>query len=171
MHAGRYRHKSMNSHSNRAGSGSQRPEFLQVTVAAPTSENPGSHWKVMTEPSVKLVFWDVVLRNIPLSGGPAGRTHETICKEYDYETEYTRWRNAHEQWRYLLGSFLQTISPGFLSHSPVARQVAVIIPSGNSPSLHWKVTCVPGIAGTELSLIVLFCGEDSWTVQFIGAVR
>ncbi len=43
-------------HSNRAGSGSQRPELLQVAVFAPTSENPGSHWKVMTEPSIGLVF-------------------------------------------------------------------------------------------------------------------
>ncbi len=43
-------------HSNRAGSGSQRPELLQVvTVAAPTSENPGSHRKVMIEPSIGLV--------------------------------------------------------------------------------------------------------------------
>ena len=30
-------------HFNRAGSGSQRPELLQDAVAAPTSENPGSH--------------------------------------------------------------------------------------------------------------------------------
>ncbi len=40
-------------------SGSQRPELLQVAVTAPTaptSENPGSHWKVMTEPSIWLVF-------------------------------------------------------------------------------------------------------------------
>ncbi len=29
--------------SNRAGSGYQRPELLQVAVAAPTGENPGSH--------------------------------------------------------------------------------------------------------------------------------
>ena len=43
-------------HSNRAGSGTQRPELLQVTVASPTSENPGSHWKVVTEPSNRLVF-------------------------------------------------------------------------------------------------------------------
>ncbi len=45
-------------HSNRAGSGSQRPELLQVTITAPapTGENPGSHWKVITEPSVGLVF-------------------------------------------------------------------------------------------------------------------
>ncbi len=62
---------------------------------------------------------------------------------------------------------LQTISPVFLSHSPVARQVAVIMPSGNSLSSHWKVTCVPGIAGTECSLIVPFHGGDSETMQFI----
>ncbi len=43
-------------HLNRVGSESQRPELLQVTVASPTSENPGSHWKVMTEPSARLVF-------------------------------------------------------------------------------------------------------------------
>ncbi len=50
---------------------------------------------------------------------------------------------------YLLGSILHTISSGFLSHSPVTRQVAVNIPPGNSSCLQWKVTCVPGIAGTE----------------------
>ncbi len=60
------------------------------------------------------------------------------------------------------------ISPGLLSHSPVARQVTVIFPSGNSPLSHWKVTCVPGIAGTEGSLMVPFCGEGSGAVQFIG---
>ncbi len=71
---------------------------------------------------------------------------------------------------HLLDSFLQMISPGFLSHSPVAKQMAVIIPSGKSSSSHWKVTCVPGIAGTEWSLMVPFHGGDSGTVQFIGAV-
>ena len=65
-------------HSNRAGSGSQRPELLQVvTVAAPTSEeNPGSHRKVIIEPSITLVFRELVLSNVPLSGG-AGRTQKT----------------------------------------------------------------------------------------------
>ena len=68
-------------------------------------------------------------------------------------------------------SFLQTISPGLLFHFPVARQVVVIIPSGKSSSSHWKVTWVPGIAGTKWLLIVPFCGGDSGAVQFIGAVR
>ncbi len=69
---------------------------------------------------------------------------------------------------HLLDSFLHMISPGFLSQSPVARQVAVIIPSGNSPSSHLKVTCVLGRAGTEWLLMVPFCGGDSEVVQFIG---
>ncbi len=56
----------------------------------------------------------------------------------------------------------------FVSHFPVARQVAVIIPSGNSPSSHWKTTRVPGIAGTECSLMVPFRGGGSEAVQFIG---
>ena len=60
----------MNLHSNRAGSGSHEPELLQVAVSVPTSEKPGSHWKVMTELSVWLV------NNIPLSGG-VGRTQVT----------------------------------------------------------------------------------------------
>ena len=60
----------MNLHSNRAGSGSHKPELLQVAVSVPTSENPGSHWKVMTELSVGLVL----VSNAPLSGG-VGRTH------------------------------------------------------------------------------------------------
>ncbi len=72
----------------------------------------------------------------------------------------------------LLSSILQTISSGFLSHSPVARQVAVNIPSANSPSSHLKVNCVPGIAGTECSLMLPFLGGCSGAVQFIGgAVR
>ena len=47
------------------------------------------------------------------------------------------------------------------------------MPSGNSPLSHLKVTCVPGIAGTEGSLMMVpFCGRDSAAVQFIGrAVR
>ena len=63
-------------HSNRAGSGSQRPELLQVTVTVYTGENSGSHWKVRTEPSIRLVFRELVLSNVPLSGG-AGRTQKT----------------------------------------------------------------------------------------------
>ena len=64
------------------------------------------------------------------------------------------------------------ISPGLLSHSPVARQVAVIIPSGNSPLSHWKVTGVPGRAGNAWSpMMVPFCGGNNGAVQFIGAVR
>ncbi len=43
-------------HSSRAGSGYQRPELLQVTVPSPISENPGSQWKEMTEPSLRLVL-------------------------------------------------------------------------------------------------------------------
>ncbi len=66
----------MNLHSNRAGSGSHKPELLQVALSVPTSENPGSHWKVMTEPSVGLVL----VSNAPLSGG-AGRTQVTRYKE------------------------------------------------------------------------------------------
>ncbi len=47
-----------------------------ITVAAPTSENPGSHRKVIIEPSIRLVFRELVLNNVPLSGG-AGRTQKT----------------------------------------------------------------------------------------------
>ncbi len=47
---------------------SHKPELLQVAVSVPTSENPGSHWSVMTEPSVGLVL----VSNAPLSGGRAG---------------------------------------------------------------------------------------------------
>ena len=61
------------SHSNRAGSGSHKPELLQVAVCIPSNEKPGSHWKVMTELSV----WLVLVSNTPLSGG-AGRTQVTI---------------------------------------------------------------------------------------------
>ncbi len=43
------------------------------------------------------------------------------------------------------------------------------MPSGDSPSSHWKVTCVPGIAGTECSLMVPFCGGGNEAVQFIGS--
>ena len=68
MHALRH-----NLHSNRAGLGSHKPEFLQVAVSVPTSEKPGSHWKVMTELSV----WSVLVSNTPLSGG-VGRTQITI---------------------------------------------------------------------------------------------
>ncbi len=45
------------------------------------------------------------------------------------------------------------------------------MPSGNNPSSHWKVTCVPGIAGAERLLMVPFRGGDSEVVQLIGAVR
>ena len=55
--------------------------MLQVAVAAPTSEKSGSHWKVMTEPSIRLVFRELVLSNAPLSGG-AGRTQETGYRGY-----------------------------------------------------------------------------------------
>ncbi len=44
-----------NLHSNRAGSGSQRPELLQVAFSV-NGENSESHWKVMTEPSIGIVF-------------------------------------------------------------------------------------------------------------------
>ena len=67
-----------------------------------------------------------------------------------------------------LDSLLQIISAGFLSHCPVARQVTVIIPSGNRPASHWKVTAVPGIAGTEWLLMLPLCGGSSWVVQSIG---
>ena len=62
-------------HMSRAGSGDQRPELLQVRVPPPTRENPGSHWKEITEPSVKLVL---VFSGRPFSGG-SGRTQETVC--------------------------------------------------------------------------------------------
>ena len=65
---------------------------------------------------------------------------------------------------------LQTIFSVFLPHSPVARQVAVIMPSRNSPSSHLKATCVPGIAGTECSpMMVPFHGGGSGAVQLIGS--
>ncbi len=70
-----------------------------------------------------------------------------------------------------LVSLLQTISAGFLSHSPVLRQVTVNIPSGNSPSEHWNVTRVSGRAGTEWSMMMPFCGGDSGGVQFIGGAE
>ncbi len=65
--------QALNLHSNRAGSGSHKPELLQVAVSVPTSERPGSHWKVMTELLVELVL----VSNAPLSGG-AGGTQVTI---------------------------------------------------------------------------------------------
>ena len=75
--------------------------------------------------------------------GQAGHRRLYVSKERDIA-------NIHVilSW-YQLGSLLQTMSPGILSHSPLGRQVAVIIPLGNSPSSHWKVTRVPGTAGTE----------------------
>ncbi len=67
-----------------------------------------------------------MLSNTPLSGG-ADRTQETECRNAH------AGQPNHTQVMHLLDSFLQTISRGFLSHSPVARQVAAIISSGNSP--------------------------------------
>ena len=70
-----------------------------------------------------------------------------------------------------LDSFLHTISAGFLSHSPVLKQVTLNIPSGNSPSEHWNTTRVLGRAGTEWSLMMPSCGGDSGAVQFIGGAE
>ena len=39
-------------HSTPAGSGRHTPALVQVAVISPSGDNPGLHWKVITDPSV-----------------------------------------------------------------------------------------------------------------------
>ena len=72
------------------------------------------------------------------------------------------------QWDHQTGNQLEMIdSPGLslqiswlrsLSHSPLSKQMAVRMPSGNSPGSHWKCTLVPTREGSLEKLLLPLAG-------------
>ena len=56
-------------HSTPAGSGLHTPALVQVAVIIPSGDNPGLHWKVITDPSIVSILLKSSI--IPFKG-PAG---------------------------------------------------------------------------------------------------